>query len=231
MSRKWVSLAALFIVGGLLFSLASCGRDQELVSIQVQPTSETFGTSNTPVGMDAGLTVQLRALGTYIHPPVTKDITSQVTWTSNDTQMVTVDSSGVLTATGIACGSSLVSATVKTGKSSGGLSSSGAIVTASMTGNVVCFTGPGGGTGPTITLNVVGGGSGSVTSSPPGLDCTNASSPCVSNDFASGSAIMLTAVPVGTFGGWQGCPSVDGTGLICTISSLTTPLTLTATFN
>ena len=29
--------------------------------------------------------MQLRALGTYIHPPVTKDITNQVTWESNTT--------------------------------------------------------------------------------------------------------------------------------------------------
>src|SRR5690242_9417051 len=129
MSRKWVSLAALFIVGGLLLSLASCGRDQELVGIQVQPTTETFGSSNTPVGMDAGLTVQLRALGTYIHPPVTKDITNIVTWASNDPQMMTVDAAGVLTATGISCGSTLVSATVTTNKSAGGRSSSGALVT------------------------------------------------------------------------------------------------------
>ena len=229
MIRNWLGLVGIVAVGGLLFSVSSCGRDQELVSIQIQPSVETFGDANTQVNLDAGLTVQLRAIGNYIHPPVSKDITSQVTWTSNDTQMVTVDPSGVLTATGIACGSSLVSATMKTNRSSGGLSSSGAIITASMTANVVCFTGTGGGS-PSISLTFAGPGSGSVTSSPAGINCTNASSNCVAN-FPSGSTVMLTAAPAGTFGGWQGCTSVDGTGLICTVTNLATTVDLMATFN
>jgi Bacterial Ig-like domain (group 2) len=230
MIRNWLGLAGIVAVGGLLFSVSSCGRDQELVSIQIQPSVETFGDANTPVIQNAGASVQLRAIGNYIHPPVSKDITTQVTWASNDTQMVTVDSAGVLTATGIACGSSLVSATMKTNRSSGGLSSSGAIITASMTGNVVCFTGTGGTGGPSISLTFAGLGSGSVTSSPVGINCTNASSTCVAN-FTSGSTVMLTAAPAGTFGGWQGCTSVDGTGLICTVANLTTAVNLMATFN
>jgi hypothetical protein len=79
MNGKWLSIVVLVAAAGLLVGLNSCGRDQQLVSIQVQPVSETFGASTIPVSDDAGLTVQLRALGTYIHPPVTKDITSQVT--------------------------------------------------------------------------------------------------------------------------------------------------------
>src|SRR5260370_36000139 len=99
MRGKWLSIAVLAAVASSLFNVTSCGRDQELVSIQIQPAVETFGASNVPVPDDRGLTVQLRALGTYIHPPVTKDITTQVTWASNDTQMMTVDSNGLLTAT------------------------------------------------------------------------------------------------------------------------------------
>jgi hypothetical protein len=114
MIRKLVALVVLIVVATVLVSLSSCGRDQQLESITVQPQSETFGTSTTPVIDNAGSQVQLRALGNYIHPPVTKDITSQVTWTSNTPQMMTVDSSGLLTVTGLACGATLVSATVKT---------------------------------------------------------------------------------------------------------------------
>ena len=125
----------------LLVSL-SCGHDQQLVSIEIQPGQETFGAANIPVQANAGSNVQLRALGHYIHPPVTKDITNQVIWNSNDAQMVTVSSSGLLTATGNACGSSLVSATINTNKSAGGIGSTGALVTGNMTANVVCFTGP-----------------------------------------------------------------------------------------
>ena len=117
MNGKWLSLVLLIAVASLLTGLNSCGRSQELVSIQIQPASETFGAADVPVIANAGANVQLRALGTYIHPPVTKDITSQVTWASNDPQMMTVDASGLLTATGLSCGASLISATITTNKS------------------------------------------------------------------------------------------------------------------
>ncbi len=136
MNQKWFGIAALVASATLLLSVSSCGHSQQLVSIAVQPAIETFGATNIPVIANAGAAVQLRALGSYIHPPVTKDITNQVTWASNDTQMFTVSSTGLLTATGFACGGSLVSATVTTNNSVGGLSSSGAIVTGTMTANV-----------------------------------------------------------------------------------------------
>src|SRR5690348_15202792 len=93
MIRKWFGVGALTVLAIAMLSFSSsCGRDQQLVSIQIQPTTETFGDASTPVARDAGLQVQLRAMGSYIHPPVTKDITNQVTWTSNTPQMMTVDS-------------------------------------------------------------------------------------------------------------------------------------------
>jgi len=53
--------------------------------------------------------------------------------------MVTVDANGLITATGNACGGTIISATVTTNHSSGNVSSTGALVTGSMTANVVCF--------------------------------------------------------------------------------------------
>jgi hypothetical protein len=42
----------------------------------------------------------------------------------------------------------------------------------------------------------------------------------------------LTAVPSGTFGGWNGCDSTSGSGLtVCTINSLTANRTVTVIFN
>ena len=82
MNGKFCSLAVLVFTASLLLSFSGCGHDQELVSIDVQPSTETFGSSTVMVSEDAGLQVQLKALGTYIHPPVTKDITNSVTWTS-----------------------------------------------------------------------------------------------------------------------------------------------------
>ena len=142
MNGKWLSLVVLIAVASLLAGLNSCGRSQELVSIQIQPASETFGAADVPVMANAGSNVQLRALGTYIHPPVTKDITNQVTWSSNTPQMVTVNSTGLITATGDACGGTIISATVTKNSSDGGISSAGAVVTGSMTASVVCPTVP-----------------------------------------------------------------------------------------
>ncbi len=206
MRRKWGSILVLVGLATGLSSLFSCAHSQQLVAIQIQPTVQTIGATNIPVSDDAGQQVQLRALGSYIHPPVTKDITNEVTWASNDTQMFTVNATGMLTATGNACGATLVSATVNTNTSTGGISSSGAIVTGYMTGNVVCFEGSGTGTGPELAVTFGGTGSGSVTSNPSGIECTSPSTSC-SSEFPVGTVVTLTATPAAgsTFGGWTGC--------------------------
>jgi hypothetical protein len=228
MKGKWLGIAALVVIGGVLLSIASCGRSQQLVSIEVQPNIYTFGASNIPVQFNAGSAVQLRALGSYIHPPVTKDITNEVTWASSTTQMMTVNSTGLLTATGDACGSTLVSATLQTNTSAGGLSSSGTIITGSMTGNVICFAGTTGSAALTITFN--GTGTGTVTSSPAGFSapCV-AMTPCV-GVFAAGSTVMLTAAPTGssTFGSWTNCTPLTANPCSVTMNG---NVTVIATFN
>jgi hypothetical protein len=204
MKGKWLGVAALVVVGGVLLSIASCGRSQQLVSIDVQPNVYTFGASNIPVQANAGSAVQLRALGSYIHPPVTKDITNEVTWVSSTTQMMTVNSTGLLTATGEACGSTLISATLQTNTSAGGLSSSGTIVTGSMTGNVICFSGSSG--SATLTVTFTGAGFGTVISTPAGLSSPCSAPACV-GQFPTGTTVTLTASPTppSTFGSWTGC--------------------------
>ena len=139
MRKRYSALVGLWVALSLLATLSACGHDQQLVSITIQPTTEIFGATNIPVPLDAGLNVQLRALGSYIHPPVTKDITDQVTWVSNTPDMVTVNATGLITATGNSCGDTIVTATITTNHSSGDVPSKGAIATGSMTATVVCF--------------------------------------------------------------------------------------------
>jgi hypothetical protein len=227
MNSKWFGIAALIAAALSLLTVSSCGDPQELVSITIQPTVETVGASTIPVSADKGAQVQLRALGSYIHPPVTKDITSQVTWASNDVQMFTVSSTGMLTATGFACGGSLISATANTNADSGGVSSSGAIVTGYMTANVICFTGNGGGNEPTLTVSFAGGGVGTVASSPLDLSCASTAGTCVGS-FPSGTSVTLIATPVApsTFAGWSG----GCLGSACTIV-LQQDTSVTATFD
>jgi hypothetical protein len=227
MNAKWFSTVALIAAALSLLTVSSCGDPQELVSITIQPAVETVGASNIPVSADRGAQVQLRALGSYVHPPVTKDITSQVTWASNDTQMFTVSSTGMLTATGFACGGSLISATVNTNADGSGVSSSGAIVTGYMTANVVCFTGNGGGNEPTLTVNFAGLGVGTVTSAPLNLSCASTAGTCVGS-FPAGTSVTLTAtaIPPSTFAGWSG----GCVGAACTIV-LQQDTSVIATFN
>jgi hypothetical protein len=218
--KFWYGLAGLAAIIAMTWLAPGCGHSQELASIDIQPTTETFGASDTPVSDDAGLNIQLRALGNYSHPPVTKDITNKVTWTSNTPTMVTVNTQGVLTATGEACGNALVSATLQT-NNDGNESASGAIITGSMTANVVCFTA----TGAAVTVNFAGTGLRTVASSPAGFAC---SSTCTGN-FAPGTTISLTANPNGSnFGGWAGCDSVSGQVCSLTVSG---PRTVTVTSN
>jgi hypothetical protein len=230
MNGKWLSIIALVVLASALLTVSSCGRDQQLVSIQIQPATETFGASNIPVQVNAGSQVQLRALGTYIHPPVTKDITSEVTWASNDTQMMTVSSTGVLTATGLSCGGTLVSATINTNTSSGGIGSSGAIVTGYMTGNVVCFTGTGGGSGNPALGVTFASGTGSVVSNPTGLGTCDSPGPCITQAFLSGTTVTLTATPTApsTTASWPICPSASAN--VCTVN-LTGDTFVTVAFN
>jgi hypothetical protein len=141
MRKKWSALMGLCVALFLLAALSACGHEQQLVSITVVPATENFGSSKTPVDLDKGLNVQLRALGSYIHPPVTKDITNQVVWSSNTPDMVMVNATGLIAPTGTACGGTIISATVTTNHSDGNISSKGAIVTGSMQANVICFTG------------------------------------------------------------------------------------------
>jgi hypothetical protein len=200
---------------------AGCGSGQQLVGVNIQPTAETFGAANIPLSQDVGASVQLRALGSFIHPPATKDITDQVVWNSNTAGLATVSNTGVLTATGLACGNALVSATVTKNSTDGGLTSAGALVTGYMTASVVCFN------GPVITLDFAGKGLGTVSSSPVGLGCaTNCSA-----SFPTGTTVTLTAVAAvgSTFGGWAGCSTVSGT--TCVIDNLSNNITVTVSFN
>jgi hypothetical protein len=81
-----------------LLTLSSCGHDQKLDFISIQPDNVTI--------TGAGLDIHYTALGHYSHPPNTKDITDLVTWASSAPQVISVDQHGVATS-GLGCGSNL----------------------------------------------------------------------------------------------------------------------------
>ena len=96
------SLGALLLLGAVV-PFTSCGVDPALTSIQIIPTTTTalLGPCGT-----TQVQSQLTAIGTYTRPnhaAVTRDITSQVTWKSFDTQLLTIDpATGLATVTSCA---------------------------------------------------------------------------------------------------------------------------------
>lgn len=86
------SLSGALLILGVASSLTSCSVSPSLTSIAVTPGVMNFG--------GAGLTTQLTAIGSYTRPnhaAVTKDITTQVSWSSSTPQCVTVSSTGLIT--------------------------------------------------------------------------------------------------------------------------------------
>ena len=89
--------AALLLVVGIF----GCAHEQQLTSITVTP-------SNTAI-TGQGLELQFTALGHYIHPPESKDITNTVIWKSQAEQIIsfiTPDKPGLATS-GFGCGTNI----------------------------------------------------------------------------------------------------------------------------
>jgi hypothetical protein len=111
MNRNWFNLLLIWSVAVLA---PGCGTGQRLVGITVTPAAVVFGAA------DPALFVQLTATGTYIHPPATKDITNQVTWTSDTVEVAQVVSGGKVTPSQ-GCGVAGITASLLTNHPSGNL--------------------------------------------------------------------------------------------------------------
>jgi hypothetical protein len=109
MRRNWLHLLLICVAASVV---PGCGSGQQLVSIQVTPGSVVFG------GADPSLFVQLTATGSYVHPPATKDVTNQVTWTSNTVQVAQVTAAGKVSPN-TNCGVAGISASLVTNSPSG----------------------------------------------------------------------------------------------------------------
>ena len=127
-----------------------------------------------------------------------------VTWSSSNAAVATIDATGRATAVGP--GTTTITAT----------DSAGASASTTLTVR------------DRITLSVVraGVGTGSVSSSPPGISC---GTDC-SETYDSGTSVTLTATAAGgsTFFGWIGCDTVSGA--TCTVT-MSAARTVTATFD
>ena len=112
MKGRYVGLAMGALVAlAVLLSFPSCGHDQKLVSIALQPSGgfvfEGYGAQG-----------QFTALGNFIHPPQTKDVTNEVVWKIDIANFGTLTQTGQITYTRTdGCGSGNVTATASPGGS------------------------------------------------------------------------------------------------------------------
>jgi hypothetical protein len=230
MKRSYMGLAmgALVAVGAVL-SLPSCGHDQKVVSLTITPTTSTFLEPGF-IPPPPNPTQQYTATATYIHPPATKDVTSQATW-KIDNGVATMSSPGLFTATpppagsppGTAgpCGVADISASVPEGTGgSGNVVIAVATVTVDDPANILC---PGGGRLGTLAVGVVGPGR--VTSLPAAISCTATGGTCVAT-YSVGASVLLTAsqLPVT----WGNCPGASGD--TCPVTIPTGGTAVSATF-
>ena len=204
MNGKWFSIAGLCAVAGLFLSLSGCGRNQHLVSIAVVPPGPvTF--------QGVGASIQFKAIGTYIHPPETKDITTQVQWSIDSQNLATVSSTGFVTATSV-CGSGNVMASLNAPPN---FVFGTAFVTGNGIGTAACNQ-------ALLSVNITG--TGTVTSPSGTINCPGKCNAV----FPLNSAVTLTGTPGSgaTAVSWTGC---SASGNTCNVS-MTGNVVVGATF-
>src|SRR5580698_4588908 len=167
MNRKWVSIIALIAVAAFFLRLSRCGFNQHLVSISVVPPGATFNS--------VGSSIVFQAMGTYEHPPQTKNITDLVTWSVDAQNLVTITNTSLVTALSI-CGSGNLTASFY---DSPNLVTGSAFLTGGGAGTASCSE-------AILTVNIVGTG-GNVVDSTGVIKCPGT---CSAN-YALGSTIGL----------------------------------------
>src|SRR5258706_1011667 len=209
-------------MGGVLIATAmnslSCMHERKLVSISLRPA----GGFNFPTPDPTSQGV-FTALGNYIHPPDTRDITAKVTWKTDVPNLLVINGGVVSPQPGNVCGIADVTASMSEG---GNLVIGTATVIVNDPTNTNC---PGGSqTQGVVTVALAGNGTRSATSSPAGIDCP---SKACGAQFNIGDTIVLTATPGvnSTFGNWVGCDETNGT--TCSVLVKQGSLGLTLTFN
>lgn len=170
------------IVGTATLTVSS-SETGSLTSLTVLPADQTVPAS--------GQTVQYIAIGTFTGTQPTQDVTNQVTWSSSNPNVATISATGLATTVG----------TCTQGQAT------------TITAALSTFTGPatltygscGQNVSPTLTIYGPGQGTGTITSTPTGIDCNTSSGTGCTANFTLNSAVSLTATPASgsVFVGWS----------------------------
>jgi phospholipase C len=186
-----------------LLVLAGCGGSPS--------TSTTTTTTTTTPTYQLTVTAPASGIGTITSKPAGIDCptTCSGSFTQN-TQVILTETTGTddfFSGWGGSCSGTAATCSLK--------------ITAAATVNATFTAGDG------LTVSLAGAGTGTVTSSPSGISCTNGSNTGCSAAFVQGTQVMLSETP-GTsfyFGGWSGC-----TGTSSCIVTVSASENITASF-
>jgi trimeric autotransporter adhesin len=193
------------VAGNATVTVESSGTGVDVQSMTIIPAAG-FQVLTNP-----GETAQFIAIGSFNTSPNTQDVTSQVAWQSSDVRVATINSAGLATAVGCGPGQTCktqITAIATTTNGSKVFATSDLTVEAS--GSVTL---------PSLTIYMVGLGTGSVTSNPPGINCTSPGGAACTGHFVLGSNVTLTATAPG-FGGWSSnCQPANSTTCSVTVGN------------
>ena len=109
-SQRLSALLCTLIVSAVALSGCSVSSTLQAITVSPAPGVETLN--------GAGQTFQYKATGVFQqgkHPPTSEDLTSSVTWTSSNTAVATVSSTGVVTSVGAGTATITASSTTSSG--------------------------------------------------------------------------------------------------------------------
>jgi Divergent InlB B-repeat domain/Bacterial Ig-like domain (group 2) len=154
-----------------------------LTSLTVLPVNQTV--------TSAGQTVQYIAIGTFTGTQPTQDVTNQVTWSASNANVATISATGLATTVGTCAQGQATTITAALSTFTG---------TATLT-----YGSCGQNISPILTVYGPGQGTGTVTSTPTGIDCNTSSGTGCSANFTLNSQVSLTATPASgsVFVGWS----------------------------
>jgi hypothetical protein len=126
-------LAVAAILAGI-FAVPGCSQGQKLVGITVLPQNESITGS--------GGIVNYQAIGSYTHPPESRDLTHSVVWTSSFPQAMSIDPATGVATSGLGCGTNILITAALYSKpanpSSGTVAIGTTIVNVTQANGVVC---------------------------------------------------------------------------------------------
>jgi trimeric autotransporter adhesin len=170
------------IVGTATLTVTS-SETGSLTSLTVFPANQTVTAG--------GQTVQYIAVGTFTGTQPIQDVTNQVTWASTESNIATITATGLATTTGNCTQGQATSIAASLSTFTG----TGTLTYGSCGQNIP----------PVLTIYGPGQGTGTVTSTPTGINCNPTTDTGCTASFTLNTAVTLTATPASgsVFAGWS----------------------------